>query len=93
MLTLSKPLQHKAGPIAKNIKKFGGAKRDRTADLYNAIVALSQLSYSPPISPGTLQRSLLSPAVPEAAEMRQALCLSQPMARGQAKNAFGRNRS
>ena len=25
----------------------GGAKRDRTADLYNAIVALSQLSYSP----------------------------------------------
>ena len=29
----------------------GGAKRDRTADLYNAIVALSQLSYSPPKSP------------------------------------------
>ena len=28
-------------------EKFGGAKRDRTADLYNAIVALSQLSYSP----------------------------------------------
>ena len=26
---------------------YGGAKRDRTADLYNAIVALSQLSYSP----------------------------------------------
>ena len=26
---------------------FGGAKRDRTADLYNAIVALSQLSYGP----------------------------------------------
>ena len=25
----------------------GGAKRDRTDDLYNAIVALSQLSYSP----------------------------------------------
>ena len=24
-----------------------GAKRDRTADLYNAIVALSPLSYSP----------------------------------------------
>ena len=31
----------------KPIEKFGGAKRDRTADLYNAIVALSQLSYSP----------------------------------------------
>ena len=27
--------------------KAGGAKRDRTADLYNAIVALSQLSYGP----------------------------------------------
>ena len=26
---------------------FGGAKRDRTVDLYNAIVALSQLSYGP----------------------------------------------
>ena len=26
---------------------IGGAKRDRTADLYNAIVALSQLSYGP----------------------------------------------
>ena len=30
--------------------RFGGAKRDRTADLYNAIVALSQLSYSPETS-------------------------------------------
>ena len=27
--------------------KFGGARRSRTADLYNAIVALSQLSYGP----------------------------------------------
>ncbi len=26
---------------------FGGATRDRTADLLNAIQALSQLSYSP----------------------------------------------
>ena len=26
---------------------IGGAKRDRTADLLNAIQALSQLSYSP----------------------------------------------
>ncbi len=26
---------------------FGGAGRDRTDDLYNAIVALSQLSYGP----------------------------------------------
>jgi hypothetical protein len=27
--------------------KIGGANRDRTGDLYNAIVALSQLSYGP----------------------------------------------
>ncbi|GAJ66430.1 hypothetical protein MA13_contig00002-0129 [Edwardsiella piscicida] len=27
--------------------KFGGAKRDRTADLLHAMQALSQLSYSP----------------------------------------------
>jgi len=33
--------------VRKEIKGDGGAKRDRTADLYNAIVALSQLSYSP----------------------------------------------
>ena len=26
---------------------IGGASRDRTGDLYNAIVALSQLSYGP----------------------------------------------
>jgi hypothetical protein len=26
---------------------LGGASRDRTGDLYNAIVALSQLSYGP----------------------------------------------
>ena len=29
------------------LETFGGARRDRTADLYNAIVALSQLSYGP----------------------------------------------
>ena len=29
------------------IEGAGGARRDRTADLYNAIVALSQLSYGP----------------------------------------------
>jgi hypothetical protein len=27
--------------------EIGGARRDRTADLYDAIVALSQLSYGP----------------------------------------------
>jgi hypothetical protein len=29
------------------LRNIGGAKRDRTADLLNAIQALSQLSYSP----------------------------------------------
>jgi hypothetical protein len=32
-------------------KKFGGAKRDRTADLLHAMQALSQLSYSPILGP------------------------------------------
>ena len=31
----------------RNPLNFGGAKRDRTADLLNAIQALSQLSYGP----------------------------------------------
>ena len=66
-------------------QEVGGAKRDRTADLYNAIVALSQLSYSPPISPGTLQRSLLSPAVPEAAEMRKVFVYRSPWRAGKQK--------
>jgi hypothetical protein len=30
-----------------NTETFGGAKRDRTADLLHAMQALSQLSYSP----------------------------------------------
>ena len=29
------------------MKEIGGARRDRTADLYTASVALSQLSYGP----------------------------------------------
>ncbi len=33
--------------MRQHILRFGGAKRDRTADLYNAIVALYQLSYGP----------------------------------------------
>ena len=33
--------------IAAEMVKFGGADRDRTDDLLNAIQALSQLSYSP----------------------------------------------
>ena len=33
--------------IFEKISAFGGDKRDRTADLLNAIQALSQLSYTP----------------------------------------------
>ena len=49
---LRRPLLRSNGlSVARHAKpvraKRGGAKRDRTADLYNAIVALSQLSYSP----------------------------------------------
>src|SRR5262245_32322995 len=34
-------------PLPANPLDVGGARRDRTVDLYNAIVALSQLSYGP----------------------------------------------
>ena len=37
----------KARPERPGLFDDGGAERDRTADLYNAIVALSQLSYGP----------------------------------------------
>ena len=37
----------------------GGARRDRTADLYNAIVALSQLSYGP----RSCRPALIGPAI------------------------------
>ena len=33
----------------KTITTFGGAKRDRTADLLHAMQALSQLSYGPSV--------------------------------------------
>ncbi len=32
---------------ARKLQKFGGDKRDRTADLLHAMQALSQLSYTP----------------------------------------------
>ena len=35
------------GPREPNLLSFGGAERDRTVGLLNAIQALSQLSYSP----------------------------------------------
>ncbi len=33
--------------LDRTVSPFGGAKRDRTADLLHAMQALSQLSYSP----------------------------------------------
>ncbi len=36
--------------LREGLFQGGGARRDRTADLYNAIVALSQLSYGPTIA-------------------------------------------
>ena len=36
---------------------FGGDKRDRTADLLNAIQALSQLSYTPMCNAHSIQKS------------------------------------
>ena len=40
--------------------KIGGAKRDRTADLNTASVALSQLSYSPVVAPNLILNGLFS---------------------------------
>ena len=37
----------KLGRALLLVRGLGGASRDRTGDLYNAIVALSQLSYGP----------------------------------------------
>ena len=34
-------------PPGVDFFRYGGAREDRTPDLYNAIVALSQLSYGP----------------------------------------------
>ena len=45
---------------AKETFGFGGAKRDRTADLLNAIQALSQLSYSPTSQANKFSANLLS---------------------------------
>jgi len=36
--------------LSGKVSELGGAKEDRTPDLYNAIVALSQLSYGPTCS-------------------------------------------
>ena len=43
----------------------GGDKRDRTADLLNAIQALSQLSYTPTYCAAALATSIIIPSPPE----------------------------
>ena len=45
--------------MRQHILRFGGAKRDRTADLYNAIVALYQLSYDPSLCERNLRVNAL----------------------------------
>ena len=48
---MKKPASYEAGYLRiLSTPKFGGDKRDRTADLLNAIQALSQLSYTPNFS-------------------------------------------
>jgi hypothetical protein len=44
-----KTRKKKAGHPVRNVRlfRFGGGKRDRTADLLHAMQALSQLSYTP----------------------------------------------
>jgi hypothetical protein len=49
-------------------KRFGGAKRDRTADLLHAMQALSQLSYSP---------IKVVPEISGPGMLREALCLAE----------------
>ncbi len=47
----------------RTIRKFGGAKRDRTADLLHAMQALSQLSYGPtPGFTGTVSGEVIGSA-------------------------------
>ena len=60
----------------------GGAKRDRTADLYNAIVALSQLSYSPV----TCDLLINDPTDRATGHARANHCLSHRAPAGQEKN-------
>ena len=45
---------------ATRLGEIGGARRDRTADLYNAIVALSQLSYGPVVDADNLSQQDLA---------------------------------
>ena len=83
------PGNEKTRLLAGSFCSVGRAKRDRTADLYNAIVALSQLSYSPVTGDPTILDLVVQPH-PLGAVARTPHCLSQPLPAGQEKNvAFG----
>ena len=45
------------GEFFSNLRIFGGARRNRTDDLFNAIEALSQLSYGPTFFALTFSKS------------------------------------
>ena len=55
---LNKKIKRRAISLCVS-KQFGGDKRDRTADLLNAIQALSQLSYAPITIKIILERRVL----------------------------------
>src|ERR1700733_3924815 len=65
-----------------SLRKAGGARRDRTADLLHAMQALSQLSYGPTWRRGTLpdMRSIVKKGRSRRAALGgpQRLCLVQP---------------
>src|SRR5262245_2046717 len=56
---------------------IGGARRDRTVDLYNAIVALSQLSYGPEIlAPGLRLGGARYKSCPAALQLKLPVALA-----------------
>src|SRR4051812_4702498 len=61
--------------------KAGGARRSRTADLLNAIQALSQLSYGP-----DRRRGVGKKAAPEFPEYRRDGCILHALRAGLPKN-------
>src|SRR5215468_10983452 len=57
---------------------IGGANRDRTGDLYNAIVALSQLSYGPRIERGGEIRNIEARRQAENSQLYAGFSVSAP---------------
>src|SRR5215469_17800275 len=63
---------------SKPFFSFGGANRDRTGDLYNAIVALSQLSYGPRIERGGEIRNIGARRQGENSPLHAGFSVSAP---------------